>query len=347
VSVTLEPATTVVELPTVPDPVRIAVPALPDTFASDGTNLWLTAEGAGSVVSIDPASGDPVGSFSVGSNPKGIDFGEGALWVTRPQARKVLRIDLETGTTTEIPVAGRPLDVTVGPSGVWVTMARSGVARIDPVAPHDVEYVDPRFPVFGLLASDDEVWVSRRVDVEDHYNYPGTVVRIDPETLALSDSIPVGLGPAELELADGVLWVANRGGHTVSRIDLSADVDGHYETTEYVACTMPVDIYAEDDKVWVLCAGPVAADRVTPIGPGKLILMDADTGDVLDDVQIPGRPESLFPFNGSLWVAVRAGDQVWRFDLGTEDEDAAPAASTSSGAVSTGSAATVPPPAPG
>jgi YVTN family beta-propeller protein len=45
------------------------------------------------------------------------------------------------------------------------------------------------------------------------------VIRIDPETNAVTDTIPVGRLPTALALGGGSLWVANAASGTVSRID--------------------------------------------------------------------------------------------------------------------------------
>jgi YVTN family beta-propeller protein len=62
--------------------------------------------------------------------------------------------------------------------------------------------------VAGLAAAAGAVWVARR--------YAGTVVRIDPRTRAVTNTIPVGPGAYWLTIGSGLVWVTTVGlnGHT-------------------------------------------------------------------------------------------------------------------------------------
>jgi YVTN family beta-propeller protein len=46
-----------------------------------------------------------------------------------------------------------------------------------------------------------------------------TVSRIDPASNRIIEVLPVGMGPVGATLSEGVLWVANEGAGTVSRIE--------------------------------------------------------------------------------------------------------------------------------
>ena len=55
------------------------------------------------------------------------------------------------------------------------------------------------------------VWVADSLD--------DAVVRIDPNTRAVTTTIPVGRHPAGIAVGAGSVWVANSGDGTVTRID--------------------------------------------------------------------------------------------------------------------------------
>jgi DNA-binding beta-propeller fold protein YncE len=314
----------------------IAVPG-PISFVSDGDTLWLATSDGDRVVPFDPASGAIVESDAdvpLIGDPMGIAFSDGFLWEAAIDS--VMRVDPSNPEIFPINVDGTPLSVEIGAVIIWVTPAERGVARINPTSAEVEGYASVSRP-WGISVSDGAVWVSQR-DADDP-SADGTVVRIDPRTLDPDNPIGVGSGPGAVALADDVLWVANRLGNTVSRIDLSSG-DGDYQATNYEVCSEPADIYVDGDRVWVLCAGGVEGE------PGQLVLIDADTVEELDRVQVPGRPESFIAHGGSLWVAVHDNDEVWRFDLGTDAESAAPSVSTDTLPAIVGTDVTVAPTAP-
>ena len=57
----------------------------------------------------------------------------------------------------------------------------------------------------------DAVWLTSSGD--------NTVSRIDPASNRIIEVLPVGMGPVGATLSEGVLWVANEGAGTVSRIE--------------------------------------------------------------------------------------------------------------------------------
>jgi YVTN family beta-propeller protein len=55
------------------------------------------------------------------------------------------------------------------------------------------------------------VWVADTAD--------DAIVRIDPRTGRVTDTIPVGQGPRGVAVGDGGVWVADSAAGTISRID--------------------------------------------------------------------------------------------------------------------------------
>jgi len=143
------------------------------------------------------------------------------------------------GTVTRIDpgsrrVDGEPIEVvkeqllalTVGEGGVWAAGSDSPVGdglvvrRIDPASKEVDE--DP-IPVSGgnplrLAAGLGSVWVTDAGNPVATDARPTGVNRIDPATLTVSQSIPVGFGPAGIAVGEDVVLVANSADGTVTPI---------------------------------------------------------------------------------------------------------------------------------
>lgn len=63
-----------------------------------------------------------VRSFPVGTNPFGVAYGAGALWIANNGDGTVTRLDPATGHTTTIPVGAGPLRVAFAAGKVWMTV---------------------------------------------------------------------------------------------------------------------------------------------------------------------------------------------------------------------------------
>ena len=70
-----------------------------------------------------------------------------------------------------------------------------------------------------------------------------TLFKIDPETLATSETFTIGRGPSDVAIGEGAVWVANSRDGTVSRVDLE---DGEQETVEVGA--VPGGIVTDFDE---------------------------------------------------------------------------------------------------
>jgi streptogramin lyase len=287
-------------VPTVPEltiATPISVPDFPDTLAFDGDEFWLTATGAGQLARLDPTTGEVLDTIDVGPDPLDVAFGEEeGLWVTLRAQGRVVRIDPTTGEVLDsVEFQGRrPGGVLVAGGAVWVAIPNA-IARIDPetLAVQEVAVPEPG----GFFFGDDLLWLGQRRDEQ--------VVQIDPVSLTLTDeAFPVGEDPDPIAVADGVLWVGNRGneerpGDTVTRIDLATG-----DTTTTTVGVGPSDLIVDGDRVWVITADA-----------GTLVLLDAPTGDVLLTEQIGGRPLSILEHEGELWITLANADQVLRVDV--------------------------------
>src|SRR4029450_2807313 len=68
----------------------------------------------------------------VGTAPSAIAFGDGSLWVADTIGSELVEVDPASGDTKGVPLTGQPSGVTFTATGVWVSVAPAGVARVDP-----------------------------------------------------------------------------------------------------------------------------------------------------------------------------------------------------------------------
>lgn len=95
----------------------------------------------------------------------------------------------------------------------------------------------------ALAAADGQVWVG---DIPTK-----TLVRIDPATNAVAQSIPIGIGASDLAIAAGSLWAIDERANQLVRVD---PVSGKVIAT-IKDLPLPAQIAATDDAVWVSTTG--------------------------------------------------------------------------------------------
>ena len=167
-------------------------------IATQGNSVWV-APSTGELTRLDGTTGKRVWQLDPNAGPAGIAIGEGAVWLTDPEAGNVVRVD-RSGLLTTIPVGDTPTGVAVGGGGVWVADSLDdAVVRIDP----DTRSVTAMIPVgrspAGVAYGAGSVWVADSGD--------GTVKRIDPHADKVQATITVGGSPQAITVADGKAWV--------------------------------------------------------------------------------------------------------------------------------------------
>ncbi|MDQ4108248.1 MAG: ABC transporter substrate-binding protein, partial [Actinomycetota bacterium] len=188
---------------------------------------------------------------------------------------ELLRVDPGSGRARPVPLAGQPSGVAFTPSGVWVSLAPAGVARVDPDDPGVTLTQDVGNGPTAVLFAFGSIWVANHFD--------GTVSRLEPSTGRVEATIPVGDGPNALAAAAGALWVANEFDDSIAAIDPATNV---VERAVPVGGA-PASLVADGGGVW-LAVGPSATEH---------------RGGTLNVSSEDGAPESLDPglaFNDSI-----------------------------------------------
>jgi YVTN family beta-propeller protein len=166
--------------------------------ATQGATVWL-APGSGDLTQLDATIQKILRRIDPNSGPNAIAVGNGAVWLTDPEANTVTRV-APAGSLKTIPVGNGPAAVAVGPGGVWVTDSLDdNVKQIDP----STQSVKATIPVgrspAGVATGAGSVWVADSGD--------GTIARIDPRTDKVQAMIAVGGSPQAVTIADGRVWV--------------------------------------------------------------------------------------------------------------------------------------------
>jgi hypothetical protein len=256
--------------------------------------------------------------------------------------------------TAETSLPGSPAGIAVGGGSVWVTTydqvvrLNAGTAEIqDQIGP----YGDKVFFVgHGLVVADDRVWVASptMADGHDHGDYRGAVVRIDPSSGRIDGELrDQDDPPSEIVALDGGVWVA--GNETLKLVDSQA---GGYERSILLG-RPAAGLAAGHGALWTASPSEGLVLRVDPepgevttfdVGDGReelqVVAVEADgvwvadddsvfeldpaTGDVLQDVEVPGRINDAALDAGTLWIYMEdgvlaldadSGEVVARLDL--------------------------------
>jgi DNA-binding beta-propeller fold protein YncE len=189
-------------------------------------SVWAFATSAvapDTVVRVDPAANSVVATIPLGHAALTMAFGFDALWVTAPTDDLILRIDPATDTVEEwaSDVEGAGV-LAIGEDALWVSLLGEHgsfaglddptIVRIDPAHGKVTAAVATGGSVEvsgGVAASPDAIWV-RAADP--------FLVRIDPRSAELLESIDVPRGSGDVTVAFGSVWVTSEHGDVI-RLD--------------------------------------------------------------------------------------------------------------------------------
>jgi DNA-binding beta-propeller fold protein YncE/tRNA A-37 threonylcarbamoyl transferase component Bud32 len=268
----------------------IAIGGAPLRVAADDEAIWVTSEPDGTLTRLDPESGEPVGEpLRLGAGIAGVAVGAGSVWISDPPRGEVLRVDPRAGgkLLARIDVGGTPGAIAFGGGRVWVAdEAGAGITAINARGGAVFRRgLGPQAAPLRLAVGAGGLWASSAST--------GNVRRIDLSSLRVDPPIPVGRGPAGVTVANGLVWVANSRGDTVSKVDPSihAVLGDPIEVGD-----RPGGIDAGTSTVWVASASEDAVTRI-----------DLESG------ERDGAPIQVGPEPGAVAVG---GEAVWVADNG-------------------------------
>jgi virginiamycin B lyase len=293
------------------------VPGPPNSVTAGSDALWvslnqLAAGRSGpTLVRINLATGSVEQAKNLGGViTSSIRVGD-SLWVTREPDQsdskpgELIELDWSTGAVrSRVPFDRAIGGLAYGDGSLWINQVHPGaVIRFDPVngrqigQPIHVTDGAARGITFGAEA----VWATAYED--------GALVRIDP-TSGSTTRVTVGRSPVGVQVAGGSVWVANRDGGTVSRVDPST-MDVMSQTS---VGQSPTWVAALNDAVWITnqTDGTVTRLDVTTgktVGPPTRV---ADTSSSTDSME--AAVDAISVANGAVWVTSLTTDTVSRID---------------------------------
>jgi YVTN family beta-propeller protein len=301
----------------------VAIPVF--AFGQGGTPTGAANIAPNSVAVIDAASNGVVGSVAVGVRPSAVAAGEGAVWVANLDDESVTRIAPTTRLVERsVAVPATPTGLAAGGGSVWVAHGLAGsVSEIDPsvnAVSDTLEGLAPRSNAGSIAVGEGSVWfvsgIGTIVRISGSESEPGfagygpsavtvgggavwvanrsgnAVVRMNPRTISVVQTITVGRDPRGIVFADGVVWVANDGDDVVTRIDT-----GSGSRTDVPVGDGPSAIAAGAGAVWVVNRNDATVSRIDP-----------GTGDVVATISLAHRPAGIAVSDDAVWVAIQAPD---------------------------------------
>jgi YVTN family beta-propeller protein len=165
-------------------------------------SVWVVF-GDSTLARIEPESGRVSESARAGTDPAGIAFGNGSVWVSNSGRANVTRYNPAVFTEGPLDpvfnVGRRPTGIAAGEQAIWVAnTASDSVSRIDPDS-GEVVSIDVRESPTAVAVDEEAAWVVNSGD--------GTVSRIDLGTNEVERTIEIGNAPWGIAFADGLLWV--------------------------------------------------------------------------------------------------------------------------------------------
>lgn len=305
----------------------VTVPERPVAVAA-GMGSVFVASNAGSVTRINGRTNEIMWTRQSGTSPAGVTVYRGSAWVTDVTTDMLLRLNPKTGRITgRVPIPGDPISVASGEGYLWVvSVGQNEVWKIDPTRrPRVAGKASLDHDVFFAAFAEGGLWVS--APDEDR------VLRLDAESLEVTDTLVVGDFPTGLASDAESLWVTNTNDNSLERIDLGTrTVTASVQTgpapfavasSDHTVAVVEEDsgmvsliesrtIPNDDRPVAVITTARVVSSPVgLAEGFGSLWISDADTGTVIRLNPVTMRTEATIPVGGSPMALAVSADEVW------------------------------------
>jgi streptogramin lyase len=276
----------------------VVVPPQPGVPAVAAGSVWVPSTRDGAVSRIDPATRAVIATIpAVAPTTDGLTcepfvacaymnttLAAGTdVWVSCDSCGEVVRVDAETNrAVTRVDVPPRPGGLAVGGGFVWAfhTLAPT-VSRIDSSTGAVSTFTVPGVEGAGIAFGRGSVWLLSSAR-------PSTVLRLDPQTLAVQARIPLNPSGRQHPLKeawalvgdDDRLWAANPNYNMVTEIDPAANaVQRHVRGISASPMDQPFGIALAGRDVWVATrSGVVRIDERTGEITGQIGLPQAGSG---------------------------------------------------------------------
>ncbi|MFN2643304.1 MAG: adenylate/guanylate cyclase domain-containing protein [Actinomycetota bacterium] len=218
-----------------------------------------------------------------------------------PGENAVGRIDSSAAKfTAAFTVGTRPVGLAIGAGALFVINASDQtVTRVNPTTGKTVTKGVGGTPT-GVAFGADALWVTTQFGLSS--GSPGSVLRLDPNSLATLKSIEAGNGVRDISFGENAVWATNVNQNLVVRIDPS---------TNSVAARIPVGespeaIAVGNGSVWVANTLDDSISRIDP-----------KTSAVAARIPLRSAPTAIATAPSGIWVVSAPGNTVTRIDAST------------------------------
>lgn len=229
----------------------------------------------------------PVTTLPIGHHPDWVEITADAVWVGSSGPDAVHRIDPASNTVTaRVELPGAPCaGLAAGFGSLWVPLCgpKPALARVD-LATHALTAVlgYGTAAECGITTSPDSVWL---------VTVAGALVRVDPASGLIRQSVALPAGACNPLYSDGIVWVTNAAGAGVVAVDAARAM---------VLATVPTRphprfLAAGAGSVWTLNQGD-----------GSLTRLDAHTRRVVQTIELgmAGRGGDVAYGAGRIWTTL-------------------------------------------
>ena len=257
---------------------------------SDGRSIWVTISN-NTVVRLRASDGALLGTFAVGSDPRGIALEGDNVWVTDFGDNTVRKLRANDGSPLGLyHVGNRPNGIAFDGANIWV--ANSGSNNVMKLRASDgtmLADVAVGSNPYAIAFDGVNIWITnQRSD---------TVTKVNARTDAVLGTFQVGALPMGITFDGTNIWVANSQSNSVTRLRAS---DGR-ELNTFPVGLGPRDVAFDGINVWV---ANNEGDTITKLR--------ASDGTLQGNFPVGGGPRHLV-FDGShLWVST-GGSTITRF----------------------------------
>jgi streptogramin lyase len=240
--VSLDPRTGRVSRPT-------PVGGFPCGLAYGAGSIWVENFRDFTVTRVSARTGRVQHSYDVGFSPYDVTFAAGAAWVTNNGDGTVSRIDATSGAVRTIRTGGTPTGIAPAGGLIWVGAGDAGIVAIDPASNRVVHRIDTDGRAGWTAYDEEHVWVDAGA----------SVLRVDPATATVDQTLDVGERPADGSVLDGTLWVPDRHG-LLYRFGVGGDAQGTVAST----VQDPFVVTGYRGQLWVADFGGFGVVRIDP-----------------------------------------------------------------------------------
>ena len=181
-------------------------------MAFDGEFIWVSNTDNASVSKIRASTGDVIGTYVVGTQPRGIAFDGASIWVANGGDDTVTKLNASTGAVIDTYAVGNgPMGVAFDGANIWV--ANSAGDTVSKLRAYDGALLatcpagdGPFFIAFDGFY----IWVT-------NYTDPGTVTRMPVANCSLATSFATGRYPFGVAFDGANIWTADSYSNAVSK----------------------------------------------------------------------------------------------------------------------------------